>query len=145
VAQLGPAPHTDLTVALQGLARLAPAFSRPDFTFAVWEHPPSQQGIMTLPFCSLSSDASNFVKKTYDLGWITDFNWPRWSQMPEAETLLGDPQRVLEATPNQLANLLTTFMRRDRFYKSELNAAFGTGVLTAIVVRTSALFNLPCH
>jgi len=39
---------------------------------------------MTLPFCSLSSDTSNFVKETYDLGWITDFNWPRWSQTPEA-------------------------------------------------------------
>lgn len=100
---------------------------------------------MTLTFCSLSSDISNFVKETYDLGWITDVNWPRWSQTLEAETLLGDPQRVVEATPDQLANLLTTFMRRDRFYKSELNAAFGTGVLIAIVARTPALFNPPCH
>jgi Family of unknown function (DUF6508) len=93
---------------------------------------------MMLPYFSLSEGAWSFEQKAYDLGWVMlDFDWPTWKQTPEAETLRDDVQALAQATPEQLARLLTVCIRQDRFWEGALEGAFKSGLLTRILERAA--------
>lgn len=92
-----------------------------------------------LPYCTYSHEAQEFVEAAYDLGWVTNLDWPEWMQTPEAVELLQNPAHIAGATADQLANLLTALIRRDRFCEGDLASTFNAGILTAIVRRAEAL------
>jgi uncharacterized protein DUF6508 len=126
---------------LRGIVAFLPSFQAPNFKFGHWTKPPSDQpGVMMLPYFSLSEVAGSFEQKAYDLGWVMrDFDWPTWKQIPEAETLRGDFQALAEATPQQLAHLLTVCIRQDRFCEGALETAFESGLLTRILERAAVI------
>jgi hypothetical protein len=133
-------PKTDLRAKLQGLARFAPIFTAPGFKFATWRRePPNESGLLHFPYSETSHEADAFVKAAYDLGWVKQFDWPAWMGTPEAKRLTESPDLVASATHDQLAKLLTAYIRGERFNEGVLNSAFESGLLTAIVRRAEAL------
>lgn len=79
-------------------------------------------------------------------GWvIPQFDWSEWGRTPEATDLLKDPNepspgaKLSEATPEQLAKLITAVIRADRFCEGYLQDEFESGLLLAIVRRSAVL------
>ena len=72
-------------------------------------------------------------------GWITPFAWPDWAEGPEGQALLGHPDAVASADAEGLRKLLTVYVRSERFGDGSLEAAFNSGMLTAIVRRAGVL------
>jgi Family of unknown function (DUF6508) len=126
---------------LRGIVAFLPSFQASGFKFGHWTEPPSEQpGVMILPYFSLSEVAGSFEQAAYDLGWVMlDFDWPTWKQTPEAETLRDDVQALAQATPEQLARLLTVCIRQDRFCEGALEAAFESELLTRILERAAVI------
>lgn len=126
---------------LEGLAAFVPRFEAPDFSFGEWSGDVEViDGVMTMPYCRYSAAANDFVQCAYDLKWVReDCDWPSWSQTPEAARLRDDPDALAQATLDQLACLLTTVIRKDRYCEGELAAAFDTGLLTRICRRAAQL------
>lgn len=134
----------DLRARLRGMACFVPVFTKPGFQFGTWDHPePRTSGIHVLPFCCLSDAGQEFYKAVYRLGWVTQFQWSEWMQTPEGRELTGSPSRIAEATPDQLAKVITAYVRGDRFTEGLLCSAFESGLLTAIVRRAEALLQMP--
>jgi len=137
-----PSP-TPLQERLRGIVAFLSSFQTPDFNFGHWTQPPSdKQGVIMLPYFSLSEVAGLFVQRAYDLGWvIRDFDWGTWMQTPEAKSLRDDLQVLTQATPEQLARLLTVYSRQDRFSEGALEAAFESGLLTRVLERAAVILN----
>ena len=136
------APPALLKERLAGLAAFLPEFESPDFQFGHWveEKPTSKPGFSTFPYYCLDQRANAFVKTAYDFGWVLcDFDWGEWKGTSEAINLRDDPSGLDQATPEQLARLLTVCIRQDRFVEGGLGAAFESGLLTGIVRRAAAL------
>jgi len=122
------------------LASYIEVFERPGFVFGeprgLEELAP---GEFTMPWVSLSEPAGAFVDAAYDAGWvIKDFDWTAWKGTAEAASLL-DPDVIASASCDQLAKLLTTLIRGDRFAEGTLSEAYDRGILTAIVRRAEVL------
>ncbi|MBV8523500.1 MAG: hypothetical protein JOY71_15480 [Acetobacteraceae bacterium] len=132
----------DNRVRLQGLARFVPIFTAPGFTFATWEAPPSDSsGIRYFGYCALSDEAQRFVQTAYDLNWVQQFNWSEWMNTPAGKKLWENPKRIAKASTDDLARILTVWIRGERLNEGALNTAFESGVLTAIVKRAAALLH----
>ena len=88
----------------------------------------------------LSEAAEQFVETAYAGGWvISDFDWPSWQGTPEALDLSDDPEVLKQATPVQLAKLLTVLIRQERFVNGALASAYDSGFLTAVLRRAEEL------
>ena len=120
---------------LHGLAAFLPAFTSRDFTFGEWSSD-SWPGVP--PDYRMSDAAASFVKAAYDLGWVlTDFDWGEWQHTLEAARLRDNADAISSANADQLAKLLTMFIRGDRFSEGALASAFHAGVLTGIIRRAA--------
>ena len=126
---------------LAGLAAFLPVFLAPGFEFGRWGGgEKTDSGAIQMPYYVLSDEAEAFVRVAYDLGWVlAGFDWPAWKETPEAISLLDDPESLRNASPEQLAQLLTVCIRQDRFVEGGLAAAFQSGLLTAIVARAKSV------
>lgn len=123
-----------LETRLHGLAAFLPLFEASDFQFGSWlEDKPSPDGVLAFPEYRASNTAEAFVRAAYDHGWVIPFDWGEWKGTPEAARLRDEPTALAEATPEQLARLLTVCIRQDRFVEGELAGAYKSGLLTAIV------------
>jgi Family of unknown function (DUF6508) len=101
-------------------------------------------GELIMPSYSFSSEADEFIRTCYDCGWIrTDFDWITWINTPEAIKLRNSPDAVEQATPDQIAKLLTALVRQERFSDGTLASAFNSGLLRAILRRAAALADQP--
>ncbi len=129
---------------LNALAHFAPIFAAPGFEFASWqEYPPDEQGRRVLPECVMSAEARAFVAIAHEFRWVMhSFDWPNWRQTAEGQGLLMGPEAIAKASAEQLAKLLTTFIRSERFSEGAMLGAFKAGFLTAIVERATVLSNL---
>jgi len=126
---------------LRVLARFLPEFERAGFSPGDWtDMQKGEDGVHTMPYATLSPAASDFVQAAYDGGWVLqDFNWPEWKDTNEAIGLYRDPDLLAEATPRQLAQLLTVFIRQDRFVEGGLLSDFESGHILGIVRRAAKL------
>ena len=130
----------DLQARLQALAALLPAIERgqPD-DFGVWE--PSRedaQGVWSMPYVTYGPLEATF--RAAAAGWVRpDIDWMTWAGTDEGRGYLEDPVRISSAPAEDLARLLTTIVRGDRFNEGMLLSAFERGVLSAIARRASAL------
>lgn len=125
---------------LRALAVLLPIFEAPGFEFGAWNEPASKDGVMTMPFFTMSDGARAFFDVCYKEGWVRqDFDWPRWAQTKEYRTLAEDCDALDRATPEQLANLVTVMIRQDRFVEGSLYCDFRSGLIMNILRRAAAL------
>lgn len=83
-----------------------------------------------------------FVKVAYENDWVRgDINWVEWKQTPEAEKLRDDPTALADASEHDLACLLTTLIRQERFCGGSLELAYDSGLLTRILQRSASILN----
>lgn len=80
-----------------------------------------------------------YLSRAYNYGWvISDFVWHDW---PEGQRI-NDPDAlewIAAADATLLAKILTACSRSDRFCEGTLEAAFESGLLTAIFRRMKVL------
>jgi len=111
---------------LRALAAWEPVFGAPGFTAGRSLRGPSP-------------DVVRFAEQMAELGWTTRGDYAAWSRSPEGQALLEDNGRLLRASPDELALLLTTIVRTDRFNGGVLDAAFARGTMLAIARRARVL------
>jgi thioesterase domain-containing protein len=127
---------------LKRLAAFGPEFRDPTTVFGVW-HEMTGTGAMrnahTFPSFEYSNVATRFQKMLYDTGWIQDFDWGEWKNGPEGQKLCRHREAIAAADCDQLATLLTTLVRQDRFVEGLLAQAYEDKLLLAIVERAESL------
>lgn len=123
---------------LRRLARHRATFEAPGFRFGAWV--PSRErddGVIELGWYEPGPQALVFLADARAI--ITPFDWPAWASGPEGQSLLGHPEAVASASPDDLRKLLTVYVRSERFGDGTLEAAFDSGMLSAIVRRAGVL------
>ncbi|GIW20847.1 MAG: hypothetical protein KatS3mg065_1143 [Chloroflexota bacterium] len=95
--------------------------------------------MIEMPSFRYSSAISRFVDEMYRLGWVVRFDWPHWAASPEGRRLLSDPEAIGSASAEDLARIITTIVREERFSEGALADAFDRGVLTAVARRAGEL------
>jgi hypothetical protein len=128
---------------LKQLAAFAPIFRDSRFCFGEWQ-PMTGKGTLseplTTPWFKFSEVADRFIQMLYDARWVNpDFDWPKWYDSPEWQKLYGHPEAIVTADAEQLAKLLTTLVRQDRFCEGTLAKAYEDKILLAIVERAESL------
>jgi hypothetical protein len=123
---------------LRRLARHRTAFEAPGFTFGSWV--PARErddGVIEMGWYEPSPEADAFLADAR--AKITPFDWPAWAAGPDGQALLGHPEAVASASADDLRRLLTVYVRSERFGDGTLEAAFASGMLTAIIRRAGVL------
>jgi Family of unknown function (DUF6508) len=130
-----------MTADLQVLAEFLPALRQPGFKAGeICGGDEIEPGVSRMPFVSYDPIVDSFVKAAYSHAWVLeDFDWPTWAQSAEARSLRDDETAIRNATPEQLARLLTVCIRQDRFVEGALMEAFDFGLILRIVERAAAL------
>jgi hypothetical protein len=101
----------DTAARLRRLAVLLPAIEAEGFVPATYEAPEGQ-----VPYPRYAAELVELNRLVYADGWIrSDLGWPTWMETPEARALLEDPAAIRDATPEQLARVLTVVVRQERF------------------------------
>jgi hypothetical protein len=120
-------------------------FEAPGFTFGEWVRPVSTEpGVMIMGYYDFSPQAMAFRKTCAELGWVRpDIDWVSWQHTPEAQRLLRDEDAVECASPEELAHLLTLFIRGDRFSEGALAEMYASGMLTRILRRAAVMAGYP--
>ena len=128
---------------LDVLVRFLPIFEDPNFEAG--DERPLQgagPGNLAAPFVSCAAAADAFVEALYGHGWILKgFDWGAWAATPEAKALRDDDTVFADATPEQLARLLTVLVRQDRFVDGALLDAFECGLMLRIVRRAATILD----
>lgn len=129
---------------LRALVPFAHLFQSPGFDFGKWVHPPARDDeALELPYFVFSTEASDFIRTCYEMGWMQDFDWPAWKSSPEAARLRDCSAAIEGASPDQLGRLLTVLIRQDRFVEGALNGAYESGLLVRILQRIASLARSP--
>lgn len=97
-------------------------------------------GLSSFPYCTLSAAAATFIGLCNKDGWVVPgFDWMSWMASPEGTGLCNDPEKMAEASPEQLSKLLTALVRRERFCDGSWESAHRSGLLLGIVRRARVL------
>ena len=80
-----------------------------------------------------------FEQMAYDCGWVRSMDWAGWANAEPGARLLHDPAAVAYAQEDDLAAILTTCIRQDRFCEGALVAAFENGLIARVIDRAQAL------
>lgn len=130
----------NLAERLKRLGEYAEVFGAEGFVFAeVRGGDETSPGVFQMPWSDLSDKATAFHRLCHDDGWVVPFDWGEWKETPDALGLRDNPDYLAGATPKQLAKLLTTLVRQERFCEGTLQVAFSTGLLTRIASRAAGL------
>ena len=130
----------DLGERLRQLGAWEEIFTAPDFSVgepAGWI--PDADGVIQLPYMAYSKEIERFVSDMGRLGWVYPFAWGAWPATTRGQQLLAEPAEISTATAAELAKLLTTIIREDRFSDFAIAHAFDRGLLTAIAHRAREL------
>jgi Family of unknown function (DUF6508) len=88
------------------------------------------------------SSLNQFVNASYANNWVSsDINWGEWMQTDEAKKLRDDPTVLAKASEYDLACLLTTLIRQERFCEGSLEGAVDSGLLTGILQRAASMLD----
>jgi hypothetical protein len=129
---------------LEIIARLLPEFERPDardrFSTTI-RPPPTDDGYASLPYDEPGPLETAFIAALKEGAWLlgAPFSPVDWIQSPEGQLLTRHPAALAKATSEQLARLLTTLLRQERFSDGTLSDAFDRGILLAVVRRAEML------
>ncbi len=125
---------------LRALADLVPILESPDADFGHWEAPPAEGGVLQMPYYSFGPTADAFRAAVGRGNWIVKgFDWGAWLQTSEGQSLSDGQAALADASPDQLAQLITAIIRSDRFVEGSLAGAFESGLLSRIARRAAAL------
>jgi len=124
---------------LRALAAFRPIFGRDGFVLATTIPSRVEDGIIVLGGSILAEDARRFYEMAYDYGWVRPLDWSAWRDTPAGQRLIQDPVAMMLASPDDLACVLTTCIRADRFCDGYLNDAFASGLITRVLARAEAL------
>lgn len=124
---------------LAGLAGFRTVFERDGFQFAA-QVPAERDGdLSTLGWTSLGVEAGRFYQMVYDYGWVCRLEWAAWRDTEAGGRLMHDPDAMAQATEDDLARVLTTCVRVDRFCEGYLADAFDAGLIGCAVLRAEQL------
>lgn len=126
---------------LAALAAFQPVVERDRFRFSE-EVPPHQVGeMMVLGGTDYSEHAMRFTQVCYDYGWVGVLPWSEWRNTERGRRLMEDPGALAKANDDDLACIITTCMRADRFCEGYLASAFESGLITRVIARAGALLD----
>ncbi len=113
--------------------------------FGTWiKSTQGNDGVWTMPYVDYGPTGRAFRAAAARGEWVRpDVDWTSWAQTDEARQLHAEPSRIAASSPTQLAQLVTTFVRGDRFNEGYLLEAFTRGHLTAIARRARVLVDEP--
>ena len=134
--------QADTTTMLQALAAFGPQLRAPGASAGRWADQTGTGTLddpLTMPSFAMSDLLTRFEAMTYNAGWVQDVDWMEWSRGPEAKRLLRDQASLAGATVDQIAKVLTTIVRSDRFSEGALAEYFKEGMLLALAERAEAL------
>jgi hypothetical protein len=94
---------------------------------------------MRMPWFEYGETIARFRRDAAANGWVYPFDWMAWAAGPEGRRLIEDPSLVATASADDLARLLTTIIRGERFSDGEIAGALASGHLLAIVRRAGVL------
>ena len=85
----------------------------------------------------------SFISKAYEAGWVLKaFDWGAWKDTAEARLLRDTEGALASATPDDLARLLTTLIRQQRFTDGgSLTEEPERGLIIRILRRATVLAN----
>lgn len=127
---------------LRVLADLLSTLESGTAEFGHWEVIPPSGDVHHLPYYEFGPAAEAFRAALGRGGWIMPgFDWRTWLQTEEGRAFRDRPEAVADATPDQLAMLLTAIVRSDRFVEGSIAGAFESGLLTRIARRATALLD----
>jgi hypothetical protein len=126
---------------LRGIVPFLTTFQSPGFAFGSWITESSRDdAIAIFPYVSLSKNAAAFVQAAYDFGWVVaEFDWMDWQGGKETRDLCTNASVLAQASPEQLARILTACIRQDRFSEGALKSSFESGLLIRILTRASTI------
>jgi hypothetical protein len=131
----------ELRARLAALAALLPRLEAEgaEASFGTWVASAERTaGVLTMPYVDYGELEHAFHAAT--AGWVRpDIDWMAWGETDDALALRRDPERLARATTEDLAHLLTTLVRGDRFNEGMLLDAFRDGLLARIARRAAAL------
>ena len=84
---------------------------------------------------------NGFCQMAYDYGWVQGLPWADWRDTERGCALLHDPAALTTAQADDLANVLTTCIRADRFCDGYLADAAASGLLARVAVRATVLLD----
>lgn len=122
--------------ALAEIAAFLPVFAAPGFDFGTWV---MRQG--SFPFVAYHPEVAQFVRVLERCGWVYEspaFLWGPWLRTPEARRLISG-EALNEATPEQLARLMTAFARQERIVEGSRLEFYDSGVLLGALTRVQTL------
>lgn len=126
---------------LRQLARFLQPLESAGFVAGKWS--PSEEtspGMMTFPYVLYGDLTKEFLQYAYDDGWVMmDFDWPTWIATQGAKTLGAAGAGLEQASPLELAKVLTAIIRQDRFMEGALLEAFRSGLIVGVVRRAATL------
>jgi hypothetical protein len=124
---------------IASLAPFATAAREPGFAFGAWHASErGADGAWSMPWYELADGGSRLVAAA-GVWIVVGFHWRDWVDTAEAQTLIDDPAAMLDATPEQIAHLLTALIRSERFFEGQLEGAWQSGLFLRIVDRVAAL------
>ena len=139
-----PMTEDELRDRLRRLARHRAAFEAPGFAFGSWAPAHERDdGVLVMGWFEPSAAAEAFLADARAM--ITPFDWSAWAAGPRGRALLGHPEAVASASADDLRRLLTVYVRSERFGDGTLEAAFASGMLTAIIRRAGVLSEEPSN
>ena len=137
---MGAGIHADNGERLRHLGAHLAVFDSLGFEFGRWVQPAgSDDGVIEFPHYELEAAAAALVRTANELDFVYSFDWQTWKETAEAATLRDDPSALARASGGQLAKLLTTLIRGERFMEGSLAAAYDAGLLTGILRRADVL------
>ena len=103
----------------------------PLFTFHEGEE--QGDGSFQMPYYTRSTIVGEFVGGLDEKGLVVPFDWPAWSDT--ADSYIGNPDSLLDASADVCFKLLTLHIRADRFTDGHLAQMLESGHITAILKR----------
>ena len=115
-------------------------FADPDFTFGAWSGGGTEAGVMQSPYYAFSEGGLGFIEAVVSGNWVRpEIDWSSDGLRQSYQHMITTPMAIETASQDDMAHLLTTLVRGDRFNEGMLAQAFNDGTLARIVARAVAL------
>ena len=138
-AVFGTTQDWTLSERLRALAAFQTVFDRDGFVFSEQVPSRTEDGLIVLGGTALGEDSERFYQTLYDYGWIRVFDWAEWRGTERGNSLMHDAEAIAIAGEDDLARVLTTCVRADRFCEGYLSDAFEAGLIGRVVARAGQL------
>lgn len=124
---------------LEALASFQPIFGQEGLRFAETVPSRVEDGLIVLGGTVLGDAALEFVRVAEEYGWVRPFDWPAWRATEAGQRMMHDPGALAHASVDDLAKVITTCIRAERFRDGYLADAFDAGLLGRVVARAARL------